>query len=270
MPPQLWATNRPIAARFLVWALCGWGVAQAALWAFGLHDVWPLMALDAHSARAGEYWRIFTNQVFHANFLHFAATVLVVLIAGREVEPIIGRRPFIALCLSAGILGGLANCVAFPDVSTSGFSAAAAAIFAAYATILPELEHRFAVMLPLPLRIRAKHFAVLIAVACVASIVTRGFLEIGPAGILVGSTLGWWFARHLGFGNAFWFQRRRMEARQQTLRRMRMSPDEFVANEIDPILEKISREGVGSLTRAERKILEEGRGKLAEKTRGRG
>jgi hypothetical protein len=31
-------------------------------------------------------------------------------------------------------------------------------------------------------------------------------------------------------------------------------------NEIDPILDKISREGFGSLTRRERKILKKGRG----------
>ncbi len=270
MPPQLWATNRPLAVRVLVSILCGWGAAQAALWGFGLHDVWNFMALDAASARDGEYWRLITSQLFHANFLHFAVTVFAVLIAGREIEPIIGRRPFVALFLSTGLLAGVVNCVAFPTVATSGFSGAAAAIFAAYATILPELEQRFAALLPAPLRIRVKHVAAALLIGCVALIATRSLLEIGPAGILLGSGAGWWFARHLGFGNAFWFQRRRMEARQRALRRQRMSPEEFVTNEIDPILEKISRDGVGSLTRAERKILEEGRGKLAQRTSGRG
>jgi membrane associated rhomboid family serine protease len=269
MPPQLWATNRPLAVRVLVAILCGWGAAQAALWAFGLSDVWQFIALDATAARSGEYWRIITSQLFHANFLHFALTVLVTLIAGREVEPIIGRRPFIAMCVSAGLLGSLANCVAFPSVATSGFSAGAAAIFAAYATILPELEHRFALMLPAPFRIRAKHLATALVIGCVALVAARSLLGIGPAGILAGAGIGWCFARQLGFGNAFWFQRRRMEARQHALRRLRMSPEEFVAHEIDPILEKISRDGVGSLTRAERKILEEGRGKLTEKSGGK-
>ncbi len=270
MPPQLWATNRPVVVRVLVAILCGWGAAQAALWKFGLHDVWNFMSLDPAAFRDGEYWRLITSQLFHANVLHFAVTIFVVLVAGREIEPIIGRRPFVALCISAGLLAGLMNSLAFPTVATSGYSGAAAAIFAAYATILPELEQRFAAMLPAPLRIRAKHVAFALVVGCVALIGTRALLDIGPAGILLGSVAGWAFARHLGFGNAFWFQRRRMEARQRALRRMRMSPDEFVANEIDPILEKISRDGVGSLTRAERKILEEGRGKLAQRTSGRG
>ena len=84
--------------------------------------------------------------------------------------------------------------------------------------------------------------------------------------LLAGAAIGWVWARQLGFGNAFWFQRRRMEERQQALRRMRMNAEEFVTQEIDPILDKISREGVASLNRAERKILEEGRGKLAQKS----
>ena len=40
------------------------------------------------------------------------------------------------------------------------------------------------------------------------------------------------------------------------MRRLRMSAEEFVSAEMDPILEKISREGIGSLTREERRILE--------------
>ena len=249
--------------------LCSWGVAQLTLSLFGLSDVWHFVALDAAATRSGEYWRIVTSQLFHANLLHFTVTVLVALIAGREIEPIIGRRAFIALCLCAGVLGGLANCLAFPSVATSGFSAGAAAIFAAYATILPELEHRFARMLPAPFRIRAKHLAAALVIGCAVLVAAHALLEIGPVGILVGTGVGWGFARQLGFGNAFWFQRRRMEARRHALRRLRMSPEEFVTSEIDPILEKISRDGLGSLTRAERKILEEGRGKLTEKVGGK-
>jgi membrane associated rhomboid family serine protease len=245
--------------------LGGWGAAQASLWAFGLSDVWHFLALDASAVRGGEYWRIITHQVFHANLPHFLLTVGAVFFAGREVEPIIGRKSFVGLCVAAGILGAIADMLLFPRVVVSGFSASAAAIVAAYATILPELEHRFSLIIPRPLRFRAKHGALVLLLACAGLLAFRVLLEIGPGGILLGAAVGWGWARRLGFGNAFWFQRRRMEERQQALRRLRMNAEEFVAQEIDPILEKISREGVGSLTRAERKILEEGRGKLAQK-----
>jgi hypothetical protein len=42
-----------------------------------------------------------------------------------------------------------------------------------------------------------------------------------------------------------------------------MTPEQFISAEIDPILDKISREGMHSLSRAERKILEKGREKIA-------
>src|SRR5207253_2685764 len=86
--------------------------------------------------------------------------------------------------------------------------------------------------------------------------------DVGPAGILTGSILGWLWARKLGFGNPMWFQRRRFEREQREMRIGRMSAEEFMRLEMDPILEKIAQHGMQSLTRAERKILEQGREKL--------
>ena len=44
-----------------------------------------------------------------------------------------------------------------------------------------------------------------------------------------------------------------------------MPVEQFIREELDPILEKISRQGCRSLTRAERKLLEKGRAKLDAK-----
>jgi hypothetical protein len=44
-----------------------------------------------------------------------------------------------------------------------------------------------------------------------------------------------------------------------------MTPEEFIAQEIDPLLDKISRQGMGSLTRAERRLLAKAREKIAAK-----
>jgi len=42
-----------------------------------------------------------------------------------------------------------------------------------------------------------------------------------------------------------------------------MSAGQFIAEEVDPLLDKISREGIGSLTRSERRILAKAREKIA-------
>jgi hypothetical protein len=80
-----------------------------------------------------------------------------------------------------------------------------------------------------------------------------------------GCMVGWMYARQLGFGNPWWFQRRMMERRQREQRLDRMSPDQYMTEEIDPILDKIARDGMRSLNRAERRILERGREKITQK-----
>lgn len=261
MPPQMWESSRPVVARVMIAVLGGWGAAQLFLWMFNLSEVWESLSLDAPSLLAGEYWRLFTSQLVHAHVWQFFASVGILFVWGRELEPIIGRKPFAGLCLTAGLLGGVANCVVAPEVKSSGFSAASAAVLTAYATVLPELEHplfssRFA-------RFKSKYLGFVLLAVAITFVATRHELEIGPAGIILGATLGWCWARRMGFGQLFWFHRRKEELREQALRRDRLSAEEFLEQEIDPILEKISREGMARLTKAERQILEDGRGKLA-------
>ena len=41
-----------------------------------------------------------------------------------------------------------------------------------------------------------------------------------------------------------------------------VEPEKFISSEVDPILDKIARQGMGSLTRRERKILEAAKDKI--------
>jgi hypothetical protein len=43
-----------------------------------------------------------------------------------------------------------------------------------------------------------------------------------------------------------------------------LPPDEFLSKEVDPILDKISAQGIQSLTERERKILETARAKMGK------
>jgi hypothetical protein len=44
-----------------------------------------------------------------------------------------------------------------------------------------------------------------------------------------------------------------------------LPPEEFISQEVDPILDKISAHGIHSLTEREKKILERARAKMARK-----
>lgn len=261
--PRIWAPGSPRVVWFITSVLCGWAAAQFALWAFAIPEVRLSLQLDAAGVRAGEYWRFLTHQLFHANPAHFFVTLLVFFYTGREVEPIIGRLPFAALCVAAGVIGGMADWLALSDGAVFGFSAATAAVLAAYATILPELDQRVVMFRLMPVRFRAKWLIVPVIAFAAVALAIRTAGGVGPAGILAGCLTGWMWARFFGFGNQFWYQRRRTERKERELRFARMDSGDFIASEVDPILEKIAREGMGSLTRAERRLLELGRDKLA-------
>ena len=52
------------------------------------------------------------------------------------------------------------------------------------------------------------------------------------------------------------------ERRIEQERHHQMSPEEFISEKIDPLLEKILRSGLASLTRAERRVLAQAREKM--------
>ena len=268
---RVWSPGRSAGVLVFFWTMIFWGTTQAVMAYFAEHhqltkNPLDLLQLEPSHFFDGEYWRLFSYQFLHTGAAHFFANLLVLWYAGREIEPIVGRVNFVWLCLLANVIGGAVSLAAGPGVAVVGFSAAAAAVLAAYATVMPELETGFSFFHLFPLRCRAKYLACAMIAFAAGCVVTRILGEIGPAGILTGSLLGWGWARKLGFGNPLWLQRRRFERTQRELRMQRMNAEDFVRMEIDPILEKISQEGIQSLTRDERKVLEQGRCKLCSQT----
>jgi membrane associated rhomboid family serine protease len=262
--------------------LLGWAGVQAALWlvelfggasdGYGGAALLEAFRIDTDLSAKGYYWKWFSYAVVHSDWVHFFVNALVIYAAGREVEPIIGRRHFLAMSMVAWVGGGLVSWAVLsgnPDheIGVVGFSAPAAAVLAAYSTIMPELEQRLNIFFIIPLRFRAKFYALAVVALAAVCLFTNTPTSVGPAGILLGCVLGWAWAKQLGFGNPLWVQRMVFERRQRESRLSRMNATEFVALEVDPVLDKITRSGIESLTRAERKLLEQGSGKLSEKAK---
>ena len=267
--PRIWNPGRPTAVLLLLTILLAWGGAQGALWVVDMFDggrtelganLWEEFRLQSALVSGGSYWKLITYALVHSGAQHFFLNVGVLFFAGREVEPIIGRRQFLALTLTAWLMGGVVTWAAGGEMT--GFSAVAAAVLAAYSTMMPELEQRLNVFFVIPLRFRAKFYALVVVALASVCLFTGTLAVVGPAGILAGCVVGWAWVKQLGFGNPLWIQRMVFERRQKESRRERMNAGEFVALEVDPILDKISRSGLQSLTRAERRVLEQGREKL--------
>jgi len=221
------------------------------------------LALDNPGVQLGHWWKFLTFGLLHADPLHLFANMVLLYFAGREVEPIVGARHFLGIYGFGNLVGGLLHWSVMPWEPLTGVSAGVAAVVVAYATILPELEVTMNLFFVIPVRLRAKHLAVALFGVSGLCWWTHTGMEIGPLAMIAGGLYGWAYVKQLGFGNPLPIQRYIFEKRRRAARLERMTADQFLAVEMDPILEKIAQHGMKSLTRAERKILEQGRTKIA-------
>lgn len=220
-------------------------------------------ALSRAGLREGQYWQFISYMFLHGSAMHLLVNCLGLFFAGREIESILGKKHFLGIYFLGGLLGGIAQILVGNAVI--GASAGVCAVLLAFTTILPELEITALIFFVIPLKMRAKWLgrAVIVTSILFASV---GFSrDIGHIAHLTGALTGWLYTRRLGYGGAFMLQRFVRDRKRLRERRDRMDSTEFISEEIDPILDKISREGIHSLTRAERRILELGREKISNK-----
>jgi membrane associated rhomboid family serine protease len=266
-----WSAGRPSATAVLLAIHLGAFASQLIVELMigdggGRHLLWQWLALDGGGVQSGHYWKFFSFQFLHDGALHLLGNMLLLYFAGREVEPIVGARHFVAIYVLGNLVGGFAHWAAMPEVPIVGVSAGVAAVLVAFSTILPELEVTLNLFFILPVRLRAKHLALALVAGSGLLWYGGSALTIGPAAILIACLPAWIYVKQLGFGNPLAIQRYIFEKRQRAARLDRMSAEQFVSAEIDPILDKIATHGMHSLTRAERRILDKGREKIAAKT----
>ena len=232
-------------------------------------------ALSVEGLKHGFVWQLLTYQFMHASFWHILFNSWAIYLFGREIEETLGPRKFLVLFLTAGVVGGMFQILAallwpaYFGGPVVGASAGGFGLMAAYAVLFPERE--LSLLFP-PVTFRAKTMLIFSAVLAVAGIVFP-VDNVANAAHLGGMLTGLVFVRQLvlnrwlpsdfpsgGAGpgkSPFW--RSAAEPTDEDL-----STDEFVRSEVDPILDKISRQGIQSLTERERQILEKARSRMAK------
>ena len=243
---------------------------------FLIQQLFPVVAenyfyLSSRGISEGFYWQFLTYMFLHGGWIHLIVNCLGLYFVGREVETVLGPRHLLGIYFLGGFVGGIAQLLwgispLGTDVPVLGASAGVCAVLLAFTTMLPELEITALIFFVLPVRMRAKWLGRGVIWTSILFALTNFGGEIGHIAHLGGALTGWFYARRMGFGGAFWFQRFFRDRRRTRERQERMDPKEFISQEIDPILDKIAKEGIQSLTRAERRILELGREKIAKKT----
>lgn len=228
---------------------------------FGLSDL---------GVRNAYGWQFITAGFLHSGPWHFAVNIAALYLVGRDVESIVGQRNFLLLYFAGAAAGELGHLFLMPGSAVLfGASGGVAAVLFAYATILPELELTSLVFFVLPVRLKAKHIAYASVGAGIVMVAIARTGIVTHSATLGGCVAGWVYAHLLGFGRPSFLQRRLRQRRAVTERFEAISAGQFIAEEVDPLLEKIAREGVGSLSRNERRTLARARDKLAEQDRAR-
>ena len=87
------------------------------------------------SIAGGEYWRLAMPMFLHVGFFHLLTNMFGLVIFGSMVERIFGPRNFVAIYLSAGVIGNVASFLAGPNLSV-GASGAVFGIFGAFGMYL--------------------------------------------------------------------------------------------------------------------------------------
>ena len=209
-----------------------------------------------------QIWRYFTFQFLHGDFLHIALNMLGLYMLGTPLEQRWGPKRFLRFYLSCGVVAGLAYVVMGAivgmraDTPIVGASGGVYGIVLACAVLFPQFRLIF-FLFPVPIRLAA-------------------LIIFGGMGLLILQSVShgvysgqfWSDVAHLGGAvtAAVWIWivpmfrgtlgRARRGARQGAWQRKldRRAAEE---TEVDRILDKIRDQGVNSLTRKEKKILQD-------------
>jgi hypothetical protein len=189
---------------------------------------------------------------------------------GAEVEKFLGRKSFAWLCgLLLLAMPALLVVLRFfnIDLQLAGFDALTFSIFLAFALIYPRAQIIFS--------IEARWIAIgLMALYSLQAVAFRNWTQL---------IMLWWglavaalWLKCEGVASldtpaiSDYLRRKHSERNLKVVRpeKPAKSPEAAVHDSIDPILEKIARQGIGSLSRGEREKLERARAALLEKERG--
>jgi hypothetical protein len=224
---------------------------------------------SAQVLSAGRLWQIATYALVHSpsGLIWFAIEMYMLFAFGREVERFIGRRAFIALYLLLLLVPPLLLTV-WGLWQRSGLAGSATihfAIFIAFAAIYPNVE--------LFLRIMAKWVAlVFVAAYSLQLLAFHGWSELAVLWLSVGLAYGFVQLRGAGPELAWltewksrWRSKRALTVVPRPTARRVVEP-ENIYESIDPVLDKISKSGIGSLTASERRALDRARNRLLNKS----
>ncbi len=249
---------------------------------------WQYLALSSSDLFHGYVWELITFQFLHASLFHLVGNLVGFWWVGNYVESLMGGRRMLIAWLGFGTCGGIAETVvqaALPIYHGGGVVGASAGL-AGLMAIFCLLNKDASILLMYVIPVRAIYFLYGFGAFCLFFIFVPAMPGIAHAAHLFGLLSGvfWvrqgWYHDYQPLPGQEWLERLRFRLqRQKPARSTQNSPsrtvvpfptqpqprprDEFIAREVDPILEKIAAYGIQSLTAEERAVLQNARNKIS-------
>ncbi len=194
-------------------------------------------------------WQLFTYMFLHGGFFHFFFNMFALWMFGSELEYHFGTREFFKYYCITGVGAGVLTLITSPNslIPTVGASGAIYGLLLAYGLYFP--NRRIYLWLFIP--IKAKHLVILFGVIEFFAALSHASSGIAHFAHLGGILVGFVYLKTRKRNLMSWF-------RWKWTQRWVSRRDEEITDlqsEVDRILEKISAQGIESLTERERRIL---------------
>jgi membrane associated rhomboid family serine protease len=246
----------------------------------GTAFVFEQVALTVEAIRGWRLWTLLTHCLLHSTDSpwHIIFTVTGMIFVGRELEPLVGTRRFVALFAGMVLTGGLAwTAVNWTHASLHiGAGAAVFGFLLVLSRIQPQLEFG---LFFFPVRFNIRHIVYVLLGANVLGLffyeIPGGALPLGltPSAHLGGMLAGWVYFRFLHAGNGWdrapgmslpaWLRWPKRKAAAKTPPGPAPKARPRLRAEVDQILDKINSQGFGALTDEEKRILDEAKDLLS-------
>ncbi len=214
----------------------------------------------------GFIWQLFTYMFIHGGFGHIFWNMLILWMFGTEIESHWGKKEFYKYYFLTGVGSGIITLLfslnsSIPVVGASG---AIYGILVAFALLFPERRIYLYFLIP----IKAKYFVLIMGIITFFSSFSLGVSQISHLTHLGGLVIGYLYLRRkrifadinfripkIKIPNPFKAIIRKVDKPPKPPSHTGYDTDKTMREEIDRLLDKISREGYKNLTEQEKKTL---------------
>ena len=249
-----------------------------------------LFALRWNGVLHGMIWQPISYMFLHGGLWHLAMNLLILVVCGKQLEEAIGSRRFLKLYLVSGAAGGIgwllweavAGAITGEGIASScvGASGAVFGVLWAVATLFPNRRITLLVMFILPVTVTMRVLAIGLTAVAVLGLVGGITGGVGQSNVahmahIAGGVAGFLYLRRMnvsstidawrsgtpagggGFGVSSTIGSWAAKVRRSQFKVVNGGGgDEPTVEDIDLILDKISSEGIESLSSKEKAALE--------------